>query len=256
MGHSPKGRLSSGTPSAGTLLALLLASCASSGTEPHAMTAGGHEAAAKSDEQASKEHSGQYDPSRTVTTDRVLIKPFGTCAYASSCYLNWSSVRNPTKAHLDEGKRHAELAAQHRAASQALREAEARSCRNVPNADRDVSPFYHRGDIVSAGPFAESLGLGGRRIIGAEIVFAALPGMTAEWLQRVVDCHLARNAVLGDEIQSMSYCPLAVRHVTATVRSAGNGFAVNITSEDEASIKQVIDRAQALTGKTKPQTSH
>jgi len=157
---------------------------------------------------------------------------------------------------LSDTRRHAELAAQHRAASQALREAEVRSCKNVPEGDQDISPFYHREDIISAGPFAEGSGLGGQRVVGAEVVFAALPGMTAEWLQRVVNCHLTRNAVLGAGDKTMSYCPLAVPHVKAQVRSVGNGFAVDVTSDDEKSVKDVIARAEALKGKRSPTVSN
>lgn len=217
------------------------------------MTAAQHEAAAKSEQQAAKEHASQYDPAAAIppTIDCPFFIGIGL-----TCYRSWTSVKNPTAQHLAEGKRHAEVARQHRAASQALRDAEARACRNVPEGDRDVSPFYHREDIVSAGPFSESLGLGGRRVIGAEIVFAALPGMTAEWLQRVVDCHLARNAVLGDAAKEMPYCPLAVPHVKATVRSAGNGFAVDISSGDDKSVKEVIGRAERLTGRAFPKSSN
>ena len=155
-------------------------------------------------------------------------------------------MQNPTEVHLAEGKRHAELAARHRAASQALREAEAQACKSVPEADRDISPFYHREDIISAAPLTEPLSLGARKTIGAEVVFSALPGMTAEWLQRVVDCHLARNAVLSDSTSEMPYCPLAVPHVKAVARSVGNGFAVDISSNDEQSVKEVLARAQRL----------
>ena len=250
VGHDGKCRLSLAFP------VLLLASCASSGTEPHAMTAPQHEAAARSEEVASKEHERRYDSSQ------ILPVGIGSLSYVScpgytgiNCFPSWSSVRNPTELHLSDARRHAELAGRHRAASLALREAEAGSCKNVPEGDQDISPFYHREDIISAGPFAESLGLGGRNVVGAEVLFAALPGMTAEWLQRVVDCHLARNAVLGNAEQTMSYCPLAVPHVKAKVRSLGSGFAVDITSEDERSIKEVIARAEALT-KPSPKASN
>ena len=211
------------------------------------MTAGQHEAAAKSEEQAAKEHNTQYDPSQYV-----YIPPTITCPFYSgaTCYRSWTSVANPTERHLTEGKEHAYLALQHRAASQELREAEARACKNVPDGDRDISPFYHREDIVSAGPFKESLPYGGGSVIGAEVVFASLPGMTAEWLQRVVDCHLARNAVFPDAETTMSYCPIAVPHVKAQVRSVGSGFAVDITATDDKSVKEILSRAGALTGKT------
>jgi hypothetical protein len=70
--------------------------------------------------------------------------------------------------------------------------------------------------------------------------------MTKEWLQREVDCHLARNQVVGESDPSMTFCPLAVAHVTASVSSTGSGFAVDITSNDPDSIKEVVRRAQAL----------
>lgn len=53
------------------------------------------------------------------------------------------------------------------------------------------------------------------------MVFASLPGMTVEWLQRVVDRHRARNTVMSDA-DKMPYCPLAVPYVKAQVLSVGN----------------------------------
>jgi hypothetical protein len=100
------------------------------------MTAGQHEAAAKSEEQVAKEHAPQYDPSQ-------VIPPTMNCPFVVdvTCYRSWTSVLNPTERHLAEGKQHAELAIQHRAASHALRDAEARACKNVPEGDRDIGPF-------------------------------------------------------------------------------------------------------------------
>jgi hypothetical protein len=69
--------------------------------------------------------------------------------------------------------------------------------------------------------------------------------MTPEWLQRVVDCHLARNAV-GGATEDMSFCPLAVPHVAANVLSTGTGFAVDVTSEKGDSALEIVRRAQSL----------
>lgn len=206
---------------------------ASSGTEPHAMTAARHEAAAKGEEQTAAEH--------------------GRCpaGYGGrACAAGWSSYENLAKYHIAEAGRHRETAERHRAASQALRAAEARACVDVPDADRDISPFFHTQDIVATGIVYAFNGPYGQKSgdAGASVTFKALPGMTAEWLQRVVDCHLARNAVVGDSDGVMSYCPLAVPHVSAQVRSAGNGFEVDIRSDDKGSVKEVIKRVQALTG--------
>lgn len=238
----------------GLVGAMFLVSCASSGTEPHAMTAAKHEETARNEEAASQEHQKQYDPSQTVAPQGGSFGQYVGCpgSPAAMCFPGWSSVRNPTESHLADARRHAELAARHRAASQELRGVEARTCNNISAGDRDMSPFYHREDIVSVEPSTERTGRYGRRVVGAEVVFAALPGMTSEWLQRVVDCHLARNAVLGDDDKTMSYCPLAVPHTTAVVHSVGNGFAVDIRAIDDRSVKDVVSRAEALTGNPAP----
>jgi hypothetical protein len=196
----------------------LLGACATSGTDPHAMTAGQHEAAA--------------------TAEGRLV--------------SWQS---PEK----EADAHRKLAHEHRAASQALRATEQRSCSGISEADRDFSPFSHRGDIASIddinersstyGAASSTYGSGPQvrgQPIGSHIVFRAVPGMTKEWLQREVDCHLARNQVMGESDQSMAFCPLAVAHVSASVSSTGNGFAVDVTSTNGDSIKEIIRRAQAL----------
>jgi hypothetical protein len=226
------------------------------------MTAAQHEAAAKGEERAATEHNGRYDASQVIVVPPTVNCPFysygayGAAPVGAGCYGAWTSVMNPTAQHLAEGRRHAEVAARHRAASQALRDAEARACRNVPQGDRDVSPFYHREDITAVRSVSEHLPLGGERVIGAEVVFTALPGMTAEWLQRVVDCHLASNAVVGDEDGTMRYCPLAVPHVRATVRSAGSGFAVDVTADDQGGVREVISRVEALKAKPSPSVGH
>ena len=189
----------------------LLGACATSGTEPHAMTAGQHE----------------------------------TAATAEGRSVSWQSPEKDADAHR-------KLAHEHRAASQALRDAELRSCSGISEADRDSSPFSHRADIASVNDFNETTtAYEGHtkvpgKLIGSHIVFRAVPGMTKEWLQREVDCHLARNQVVGESDPSMTFCPLAVAHVSASVSSTGNGFAVDVTSNNPDSIKEVVRRSDAL----------
>jgi hypothetical protein len=70
--------------------------------------------------------------------------------------------------------------------------------------------------------------------------------MTAEWLQRVIDCHLARAAAAGYQMPEMTYCPLTLKGVTAKVTSVGDGFAVDIKAQDPGTVNLVIARAEAL----------
>ena len=245
------------------LLPLLL-SCASSGTEPHAMTAGQHQAAAQSEERAAAAHQAQYEPSKVWAApdlERCLLAEY------SNCEVRWATTKNPTDTHRKQAEQHKKLAEKHRAASKALVEAEQRFCSGISAGDRDLSPFYHREDVTAVEGVKEMTSTieygyvgGGSRVVriqqvekevlgpgglqGARITFRAVPGMSGEWLQRVVDCHLARNAVVGGA--DMPFCPLAVPHAAATVMSTGNGFAVDVTSDNVDSVREIIKRATAL----------
>jgi hypothetical protein len=134
-------------------------------------------------------------------------------------------------------------------ASAALASAEASACAGIADDDRDVSPFYHREDIESVSPLSEEFKSGKtvtKKEVGSTIVFRAVPGMTVEWLQRVVDCHVARAASVGHDMPEMAYCPLELKGVKAKVTSTGNGFAINVSSEDATTVAEIQKRAQAL----------
>ncbi len=215
-----------------------LIACASTpGARPSDMSAAQHEQAAGAAEAQAAGHAAQYTPGARSTVPEC--DPYGGC---------WTSKSNPTKQHLEDAEKYRKMAADHRAASQSLRDAEARACVGVSDADRDISPFYHREDITSVQPASNSL-YGKQRgdvIDGAVVTFRAVPGLTAEWLQRVVDCHLARNNALGNDVPEMPYCPLVPKGITAKVESTGNGFAVRIESQDPNTAQEVLRRAQAL----------
>ena len=222
------------------LSALMFSCAADPGTQPHDMSATQHEAMAKQEEQAGDAHADQHDPHAKEATQ--------TCSGKGGC---WTSVSNPTAQHAEDAEKHRKLAKEHRAASQALASAEASACSGISDDDRDISPFYHREDIVSVAPYSENVKSGKgstSKVVGTTVVFRALPGMTAEWLQRVVDCHLARASAMGHNMPEMDYCPLEPKGVKAKVTSVGNGFAVNISADDDATVAEVKKRAEGLKG--------
>jgi hypothetical protein len=221
-----------------SITTLLLACAADPGTKPHDMSTAQHEAMAKGEEKEADGHVAQHDPGATASST--------TCTGKGGC---WTSVSNPTAQHAEDAKRHRELAQKHRQASSALAEAEARACAGLSEEDRDVSPFYHREDIESVSPLIEEFGSGkgvAKKEVGATIVFRAVPGLTAEWLQRVVDCHVARAGSMGHSMPEMTYCPLEPKGVKAKVESTGNGFAVKVSGGDAATIAEIKKRAAAL----------
>lgn len=219
------------------MMAVLVGCAADPGTQPHDMSQAQHNAMAQNEQQQSEAHAAQHDPAAETTTK--------SCG-RGGC---WTSVANPTKEHQDLAQRHRELAAKHRAAAAALAQTEAQYCAGLSDDDRDMSPFSHREDIASAGPLEEQTQLGKlvtKKLVGAKVVFRAVQGMTAEWLQRLVDCHVARASAVGHQMPEMDYCPLMLKGVSAKVSSEGGGFAVSVRAQDDATIQEVLRRAQAL----------
>jgi hypothetical protein len=235
------------------LIALPAMSCATTpGAGPHEMSTAQHEAAAQQEDTTASGHAAQYDSTAAVTRERC--GPRAGTARRADITLDpcWTSFSNPTDVHRRTAEEHRRHAADHRAGSAALREAEGRACVGFDADDRDISPFEHIEDIASVTPLKVSSGGKGptEQTVGAVVTFRAVPSMTAEWLQRVVDCHLARNASLGHVVPEMPNCPLVPKGVTATTTSTGNGFAVSIRSSDPATAKEILVRAQRLVSPT------
>lgn len=213
------------------------------GAKPHDMSAASHVTAANAEETHAAEHTAQYDPNAKPDAKKDCTgSPKLPC---------WNSDRNPTAKHLEMAEAHRKAAADHRAAAKALAEAESRACSGLAPSDRDMSPFAHREDLAGVTPLTENVVSGKTKsvkTVGAVIKVRAVPGLTAEWLQRIVTCHLARASALGHEMPEMPYCPLVPKGATAQVESAGDGFNVSVRSDDPEAAKEILRRASALTG--------
>ena len=185
-----------------------VAGCVTPGTRPHDMSVSGHEAASAHAEAVARPANEQDRPS-------------------------------------DDSRRMLAIAAQHRAAAEALRQAEAQTCVGISEHDRDSSPFAIREDIAAVTQF-DVWHENGSRVAGAVIEVRAGPGLTVEWLQRRIDCHVARSAVLGFDQPDMEVCPLVFKGVVAKVRPGGNRFLVEVSAGDAALAPQILRRSQAL----------
>jgi hypothetical protein len=207
--------------------ALLLAACASSqAVAPHEMSSVKHEREAQKEEQAALAHTDY-------------------CAKGAPC---WTSEAHPSDKQKADAEAHLQHAEKHRAAAQALRDAEAAACSGMSLADIATSPFYHREEIVSVAKVnvAAAQTIDQSTILaGGQAVFRAMPGLTAEWLQRLVQCHQARAAAVGFDIPELSYCPLALKGARASVTSVGDGFAISVTADDPATVAEIWRRIEA-----------
>ena len=231
------------------VLSLVALGCAAAtpGASPHDMSAARHEVRANEHDQRSAEHAAEYDPKARETVVRCggSRQRVSTSLETGAC---WTSVRNPTASHARQAAEHRRHAADHRAASANLRRAEAESCRGLASDDRDMSPFAHVEDIASVEEWRRSAGVRdpSASVRGAIVTFRAVEGMTAEWLQRVIDCHIARNSALGHVAPEMADCPLVPKGVSARVTSTGSGFAVSIEGEDAAAAEEILARSRRL----------
>ena len=120
------------------------------------------------------------------------------------------------------------------------------ACRGVPQEQWSAEELTRQQDIKAVqeikaeGPVSETETTTERA--GARILLRAQPGVTAEWLQRIAECHMARVAASSPATQS----PLDVKGASVTVQTVGDGFAVDITSTDRVVAKQIFARARAL----------
>lgn len=238
-------------PRGSFLAAVLVAGCAGTpGAKPHDMSVAGHEQAAADAEAAARQHVKQYDVAASV--DRSWCRAAGNDPTLVSC---WEA--NPPREHLVEAERMRKAAADHRAASQALRDAEASACAGIAEADRDVSPLQRPAVVTGVEELRTSgsarAGIPGR-LVGAAVIVRAVPGLTREYLQVLVSCHVARNASMGHSMPEMATCPLAVKGATAAVESAYGGFVVEVRSDDSEAATEILRRARMLETATKAHT--
>jgi hypothetical protein len=138
------------------------------------------------------------------------------------------------------------LANEHLAVAQQLREAERAACAEVPDAERDAGPFARRDRIVAieplkARPYAKSM----LQPSGIAVYIRASPGLTEQWLDRVLECHMARHAVIGSKIPDRD-SPLFVDDARVALSSYGDGFRIAITTRDIAAAREVIERGRTL----------
>lgn len=220
-------------------LCMIGVGCAADRTEtsqPSDLSAAEHEAAALAEEEEAREHIAmamamEPEPARMCGIDGGV--PYAPC---------WSRMANSADYNLWAAKQHEKRAREHVAAAVLLRDTEQRACQNVSIEDKEISPFYHRIDILKSDPVYE-----GDTPLGADVFFRKVPGMSREGLQKIIDCQMARNAVLGYDEAWMPSCPLMVPHITAVVSEGKDGLIVSLRAKEKAAAQELIDRASALT---------
>jgi hypothetical protein len=229
------------------VVCLSLVACGGAATPAPHLSAAQYDANAAREQREADTERQQFEPNAVVREEHCPSAHGGIDADAMDLAC-WTADYNPTEAHLAEAERHRKAAARFRALSQALRDAEATACAGLSDHDRDTSPFVHTDDIIDVEPlYLPTTSDAGRlERKGAVFTFRQLPGMTTQWLQKVMSCHIARNDAMGHVVPEMETCPLVPPNVKALVRPTTAGFAVEVSSTDSGSVAEILRRADLL----------
>ena len=201
-----------------------------------------HDRIAVGDDARAAQEQAEYDPHAAEAVERCS----GAIAHADYTDACWTSLVNPTDDRLREARHFRRLAAQQRAQSQRLRDAEARACAGVTPTNRDESPFAHSEDIVGVVPALDHGPLAPAKAGGIAVTFRSVPGLTAIWLQHVIECHIARNEAMGHEGDEMTFCPLVPMGVRTAVTATAVGIVVEIRSNDQTVVADLLHRGDIM----------
>jgi hypothetical protein len=105
------------------------------------------------------------------------------------------------------------------------------------SAVQKVEPLYSNLGSNKAGPQSQ--------LRGATITIVALPGMTAEWLDRALECHSAKST-LGHARAGGDPFWLPGAIVDIDVRSARDGFDAAVTGYSSDDAQAILARATAF----------
>lgn len=196
--------------------------CASSGTDPHDMSADDHRRAAESHGDEADQHAAEYDPDAEKTSRSTPVHP-GTYSLGSpasgpggGAYYYSSKKYNPTATHLEHADKHQRHADAHAAAAKALESYEDAECKSFPGSTRKHCPLM--GNVVAVEDIDEPAhGAGGpaphaqHRWRGVRIRFA--DGVNMDAVVAHARCHMAFAATHGFE--GMDHCPLYIKGTVA-----------------------------------------
>jgi len=137
--------------------------------------------------------------------------------------------------------REQQLARVERRSATLMVEAELAACHGLSARELEHSPFAHRREIAEVIPYRVTGTLRGVRII-----WKPVPGLTADWMRRAIECHRARFERLGEPPIYFPEDPTLVARSTVTVEQRGNHLEVQVDTADDIAGHVALERARDL----------
>jgi hypothetical protein len=182
-----------------------LAACAGSAQRPPAgpddrswsdrmASAREHDQLAAAHEQAAGEAEAQRGPGTLACPDLNLNDQLrtGGIGRVTDWQPCWDVTEEADMRHRYAADAERKAAQRDRQGAAQLAQAEMAACRGIPEQERQHSVFAHRQEISEVIPHREA-----GQVRGAWIVFKPVPGVTAHWVRRDIDCQRARWALHG-----------------------------------------------------------
>jgi len=122
------------------------------------------------------------------------------------------------------------------------------ACERLGDTSKAVSDLFASGNIYGTRNATEDLvtGDGPPEVhqVGAELYVHALPGVTAEYLQRTLECYTAYSRAIHP---NDPFHPTAGSVADVAVISAGDSFAIRVVGSNDQTAADISQRARALT---------
>lgn len=138
-------------------------------------------------------------------------------------------------------EREQNLAQVERRAATGMVETELAACKGLSPAELEHSPFAHRREIAAVIPNHVT-----GTLRGVRVVWKPVPGLTADWMRRAIECHRARFERLGEPAIYLPEDPTLVARATATVEQHNGHLEVLIEAADDVSGQVALERALDL----------
>jgi hypothetical protein len=129
------------------------------------------------------------------------------------------------------------LADQHRARIEDLRDAEHQACSGLLDRDGHVMSFGHVEEV-------RRIEKAGSSVVSVMLTATNDGGLKLDEVERVVQCHLARNASRGLDAMDAGSCPF-VPGARATVRADGRNLSVTIVAPNDV-VAKALDRCSSV----------
>jgi|CZKU01.1.fsa_nt_gi hypothetical protein len=169
------------------------------------------------------------------------------CASQSAEFRGMSAVEHESAARAAQGD--PATAAEHIEAANRLRYDEQVACDGVSDVERASGPFARQGGVTDVevvrdrGVFPKAPPVP----VGVAVYLRAEPGLTQQWLGRVIECHRAHIALTG---RSDQRSPLSVPDAVVAVSTTYDGFRVTVTSKNQDVAHIIVDKGQELAAST------